>query len=82
MVLMMVYSTQNHWVFCILSIIQYLNTKKQNISEAGSVSTFRCGEEDTYSVVSLRKIILRAETDPDSETLCFLVFGIPHDGQV
>jgi hypothetical protein len=52
---MMAYNTQSHWVsgHCLTSGI--LNTSKHNVSGSGSVSIFRWGEGDTYSVGSLKK---------------------------
>jgi hypothetical protein len=62
--------------------------RKYNVSETGSVSIFRLEERDAYSVGSLRNGLtpitgskgfnvslphLKRETDPFSETLCFLV---------
>jgi hypothetical protein len=65
------------------------------VSEIGSVYVFTRGEGDTYSAGSLRSIEftgpgtqqnvfllnLRTETDSVSETLCFIEFRNPDDGQ-
>jgi hypothetical protein len=68
-----------------------LETRKHDVSETGSVSVLRWkGGEDTYSVGPLWKanlnhwtpFHLRIETDPVSETSCFLVSRIPDDGKV
>jgi hypothetical protein len=55
----MMFNTQYYWVFG-LSIVQYLEKKKQtikqdNILETGSVSILRWGVGDTYAVGSVRK---------------------------
>jgi hypothetical protein len=52
---MMVYDKQDHWVSGLCPWSGILNTRKHNVSKAGSVSILRCGEEDAYSVGSLRK---------------------------
>jgi hypothetical protein len=59
-ILSMVYNTHNDWVsgHCPSSGIP--NTRNHNVSETGSVSVFRWGEEDTYSDGSLRKIWLQS----------------------
>jgi hypothetical protein len=48
-------NVQNYWVFGLFPSSCILGTKKQNVSENGSVSILRCGGEDTYSVGSLRQ---------------------------
>jgi hypothetical protein len=58
-----------------------LETRKHNVSETGSVSVLRWGE-DTYSVGPLRKSKPQSsDRGPVCETLCFLVCRIPDDGQ-
>jgi hypothetical protein len=50
---MMVYNTQNYWVFGLCPSSGILETRKHNVSETGSVSVPRWGgREDTYSVGS------------------------------
>jgi hypothetical protein len=51
----MVYITQNYCVLGLCLSSGILETRKHNISETGSVCVLRWGEEDTYSVGSLRK---------------------------
>jgi hypothetical protein len=65
-----VYNTQNYWGFGLFPL-------------SGSLETRKWVGEDTYSVGSLRKSKdhLRMETDPVSETSCFLVSRIPDDGK-
>jgi hypothetical protein len=53
--LTMVYNTQNHWVSGLCPSFRILNARKHNVSETGSVSVFRGGERDIYSVGFLRK---------------------------
>jgi hypothetical protein len=55
MILTTVYNTQGYWVsgICPSSGISFTGT--QNGSETGSVSVFRWGEVDTYSVGSIKK---------------------------
>jgi hypothetical protein len=68
-----------------------LETRKHNVSETGYVSVLRWGETPAL-LIPLEKANLkgtqqskclhphlRTETDPVSETLCFLVFRIPAD---
>jgi hypothetical protein len=75
-ILTMVFNTQNYWVSELCPTSRILNTRKNNVSETGSVSVLRWGDGDTYSVGSLRK------SKPLSlETLCFLVFRIPDNGE-
>jgi hypothetical protein len=76
---------QNHWVsgLCAVSLIP--NTRKHNVSGTESISVLRREGGDTSTLLgSLERVNLNhwPETDPVSETLCFLVFGIPDDGQV
>jgi hypothetical protein len=66
-----VYITQNDRVSGHCQSSRILNIRKHNVLETGSVSILRRGEGDA----------LRAETDPFSEMLCFLVFRILEDGQ-
>jgi hypothetical protein len=49
-------SSQNYWVSGLYSSSGILNTRKHNVSEAGSVSVRMREEEDTYSVGPFRKI--------------------------
>jgi hypothetical protein len=62
---MMVYNTQNYWVFGLFPASSILETRK-HVSETGSVSVLPH---------------LRMETDPVSETSCFLVSRILDDGK-
>jgi hypothetical protein len=43
---------QNHWVSGLRLHSGIINTRKHNVSETGSVSVFRSGQEDPYSVGS------------------------------
>jgi hypothetical protein len=45
---------QNHWICGHCPSSGVINIRKYNVSETGSVSVFRWGEEDTNSVGSLR----------------------------
>jgi hypothetical protein len=47
--------TQNYWAYALSPSSGILETRKHDVSETGSVSVIGYGEEDTYSVVSLRK---------------------------
>jgi hypothetical protein len=67
----MVYRTQNYCVFGFFPSSGILGTTKHDVSETGYVFVFRFGGRH----------LLRTETDPASETLCFLVFRIPDDGK-
>jgi hypothetical protein len=49
-------------------MVKFQILRKQSISETGSFS-------------DLRRSLKKTETDPFSETLCFLAFRIPDDGQ-
>jgi hypothetical protein len=56
----MVYNTQDYWFFFLgggtFPSSGILETRKQDVSETGSVSVYRKkGGEDTYSVGNLRK---------------------------
>jgi hypothetical protein len=62
--------------FATLSTPDILETRKHNVSEIGSVSVPRPTPLERTNLNPLR-----TETDPISETLCFLVFRIPEDGQ-
>jgi hypothetical protein len=75
---MMVYHTQNYWVFGLCPSSGTLGIIKHDVSETASVSVLRCMRgEDIYSFGSLRH--LRTETDTVSETSCFLIPRIPGD---
>jgi hypothetical protein len=52
---MMVYNTQNYWVFGLFPLSGILENRKHDVSETGYVSIHRCGGKDTYSVEPLRK---------------------------
>jgi hypothetical protein len=61
----MVCNTQNYWVSVLCPLSGILNSRKQNVSETGYV----------------RISHLRTGTNAVSETLCFLMFRSPEDGQ-
>jgi hypothetical protein len=63
----MVCNIQNYWVFGICPSSGILETRKHSVSETVSGPSFSH---------------LRTETDPVSETLCYLVSRIPDDGQI
>jgi hypothetical protein len=46
---------QNYWVYGLFPSSSILGNRKHDVSENGSVSVLRCGDEDTYSVGSLRQ---------------------------
>jgi hypothetical protein len=50
----MVYHNQNYWVLGLFPSSGILGDTKHDVSETSSVSVLRCGEENTYSVGSLR----------------------------
>jgi hypothetical protein len=50
-----VLTMENDWVFGLCPLSRILNIRKHDLSETGSVSIHRWGEEDTYSVQSIRK---------------------------
>jgi hypothetical protein len=62
----------------------YVETRKHNVSETGSISFHRWGTPSLLGPLERVGVFpphLRAETDPISETLCSLVSRIPDDGQ-
>jgi hypothetical protein len=79
MVLTMVYHTQNYWFFGLFPSSSILGTRKHDVSETvievGSVQGAQLSR-------CLTPLHLRTETDPDSETSCFLVPRIPDMGKV
>jgi hypothetical protein len=90
---------QNYLVFGLSPRSAILRNRRHDITETGSVSVFRCGGEDTYSIGSNPQSKpqspallppaphwagdspphLRMETDPVSETSCFIFHRIPND---
>jgi hypothetical protein len=80
----MVYNTQSYWVFQLRPSSGILKTRKHNVSETGSVSVLRWMGETLTLLVPLERANvnhMRMETDPFSETLCFLAFRILYDTQ-
>jgi hypothetical protein len=61
-----------------------LETRKHDVSETGSVSVLRRkgGEDTQLGPLERAPFHLRTETDPVSETSCFLVSRIPDNGKV
>jgi hypothetical protein len=55
----MAYNTQSYWIFGIFPSSGVLETIKLDVSETGSVSVLKLEGEDTYSVGSLRKTMLK-----------------------
>jgi hypothetical protein len=72
----MVYNIQNYWVFGLCPSSSILETRKHNVSETGS----RLALSKEPKRVGISTPHLRTETDPVSETFCFLVSRIPDDG--
>jgi hypothetical protein len=56
-VLMTAYNTQNYWVSGLCPLCGILNNRKHNVSETGSVSVFRWGKGENYSVGAVRKSV-------------------------
>jgi hypothetical protein len=88
----MICNTQNYWVFGLCPSSGILETRKHNVSESWYVSVLRWRGIGVVHWLRLAlskgpntKYVssphLRTETDPLSETLCFLVSRIPDDGQ-
>jgi hypothetical protein len=76
------YNNQNHWVSGTCPSSSILKTRKRDISETGSlVGRFRLALSKGPNGVSVPSRHLKTETDPVSETLCFLGFRIPGYGQ-
>jgi hypothetical protein len=48
-------TSQHYLVFGLFASTGILGTIKHDVSETGSLSFFRCGGEETYSVGSLRQ---------------------------
>jgi hypothetical protein len=70
-----VYSTQNYWVFGLHPSSCILKTTEHG------VQWLRLALSNGPNRVGVSPSHLRTETNPVPETLCFLVFRIPDDGQ-
>jgi hypothetical protein len=70
---MMMYKTQSYWDFGLCPSSGILEIKKYNVSATGST---QLGPIERANFNHLR-----TETNPVSETLCFLVSRIAGDGQ-
>jgi hypothetical protein len=94
---MMVYNTQNYWVYGLYPSSYILKNRKNIFSQTASVTVLRWGGRDTCSVGSLRywswlflrdnrisvsPLHLRTETEPVSETMCVLVSRISDNEQI
>jgi hypothetical protein len=79
----MVYNTQSYWVFGLCPSSNILNTRKYEVSETVSVLVLRRrGQTPTLpGPLERLPLHLRTQTDPVSETSCFLDFRIPDDGE-
>jgi hypothetical protein len=80
---MMVYDAENYWVSELCPSSGILNFRKHNVWDTGSVPIqgVRLALRDpTVQVSSCPH--LGKKIHPVSETLCFLVSGIPDDGQI
>jgi hypothetical protein len=88
----MVDNTENYWAFGLCPSSDILETREHNVLETGSLSVLRRGGKTPTLLGPLERAIskgrnrvgvfpprLRTETDPVSETLCFLVFRISDD---
>jgi hypothetical protein len=80
---------QKYWGFGLFPSSGILGTRKHDVSETASVSVLRCdgGKTPTQLGPSDRANLnhwtphLKTETDPASETSCFLVPRISDDGK-
>jgi hypothetical protein len=52
---MMVYNTQDYWVFGLCPSFGFLKISNEHISVTGSVSILKWGVKDAYSVGSIRQ---------------------------
>jgi hypothetical protein len=95
-VLTMVYNTQNSWGFGLFPLFGILETKNtmfrnwicfrpqvrgEDTSQLGPLERANLSLSKGPKRVGVFPPHLRTETDPVSETLCFLVSRIPNDGQ-
>jgi hypothetical protein len=75
------YNTLNYWVFGLLPSSGIVETRKKLLGNWISFQWLRLALSKGPNGVGVFAPHLRTETDPFSETSCFLVSRIPDDGQ-
>jgi hypothetical protein len=74
----MMYNTEDYWLFGLFPSSGILENREHDVSETGSVSVLK-GAQLSRCLLPHH---LRTETDPVSETSCFLFSRIPDDKKV